>query len=68
MLATSAGPEWFGLWFLFAAAALCAFRPRAIAVRALSVVVLAQLAVYAVVYLGTFMNPLEHVHCARSTG
>jgi hypothetical protein len=61
MLADLGGREWFGLWFLFAVAVLFAFRPRATAARALAAVVLAQIAVYAVVYLGTFMDPLGHV-------
>ncbi len=62
MLANLGGREWFGLWFLFAVAVLFAFRPRAAAARVLAAVVLAQIVVYGVVYLGTFMDPLEHVH------
>ena len=61
MLRELRGPEWLGLWFLFAAAALGALVLRVRAARAFSAVIAAQLLVYAFVYFGTFMDPTSHV-------
>src|SRR6185436_6456814 len=62
MLRELGGPEWLGLWFLFGAAAFASlFLPAPPACR-LSAVVLGQFLVYAFIYLGTYLNPAEHVH------
>ncbi len=65
MLENLSGAEWLGLWFLFAAAGLAAlvWREERMA-RGLAFVVLGQLALYAFVYLGTFMDPVEHAHAS----
>ena len=56
-----AGPEWLGLWFLFAAAALGALLLRTRSARALTGVVVAQFLFYAFVYFGTFHDPSRHI-------
>ena len=62
MLRDLAGPEWLGLWFLFAAAALASLFLPARPARRLSAVVVSQFLVYAFIYLGTYLDPAGHVH------
>ena len=62
MLRDLGGPEWLGLWFLFAAAAFASLFLPARPARRLSAVVLSQFLVYAFIYFGTYLNPAEHVH------
>lgn len=64
MGANLSGAEWLGLWLLFAAAALAALVWREGTARGLAFVVLGQLALYAFVYLGTFLDPVEHVQAS----
>jgi hypothetical protein len=55
------GPEWMGLWVLFAVAALGSLFLPAKTARELAAVVVAQLLVYAFIYFGTFHDPAKHV-------
>ena len=60
LLAELRGTEWFGLWLLFAAAAVLVLR-RTHSLRFLWMVVTCQLSVYALIYLGTRLDPVEHI-------
>ena len=62
MLRDLAGPEWLGLWFLFAAAALASLFLPARPARRLSAVVVSQFLAYAFIYFGTYLDPASHVH------
>ena len=62
MLRELGGPEWLGLWFLFAAAAFASLFLPAQPARRLAAVVLSQFLVYALIYFGTYLDPAQHVH------
>jgi hypothetical protein len=61
MLRELTGPEWLGLWLLFAVAAVASLFLPAPTARRLSAVVLAQLLVFAFIYFATFLDPAKHI-------
>ncbi len=61
MLGNLGGAEWLGIWYLFAAAVTVALVLRAPEAGLLGLAVLGQFGFYAFVYLGTYLDPLEHV-------
>jgi hypothetical protein len=61
LLAELAEPQWLGLWVFFAAGCAWAVARRRWRPLALAGVVAAQLGVYALVYLGTHLDPAAHI-------